>query len=277
MNARWGHCATSSGGARPKAQLYLPQDGTDVCSTRYQPGSSAHLVKFTSSQLSLGHDEGICEAAYLTMAHNAGIDVTDWQLLNAPISSGAQQWLALKRFDTTITPAGGEGRLHLHSACGLLGADFRMPSLDYEDLIKASSLLCKSAAAGQEIFRRMIFNLLVLNQDDHSKNWSFLQLDDGQWQLAPFYDVTFSPTNYGEHSTAFSGYGKQPSLKVMQKLAAHAGFANWSKAKLVIEEVSQAVAMFCSVAGDLNVNSATSVLISKQLNQVYQQNKAWLN
>lgn len=61
------------------------------------------------------------------------------------------------------------GRLHMHSACGLLDADFR----DYIDLIKASRHLCKSPAAGQLQFRRAIFNLLASNQDDHSKNWAF--------------------------------------------------------------------------------------------------------
>ncbi|NRA62669.1 MAG: type II toxin-antitoxin system HipA family toxin [Psychrobium sp.] len=269
--------AGSSGGARPKAQLYLPKNSTDLCSTSYQRGSDAYLVKFTSAQLSLGHEEGLCEAAYLSMARLAGIEVTDWQLLDAPVSSGAKQWLALKRFDTTVTPEGKEGRIHLHSACGLLGADFRMPSLDYEDLIKASSQLCKSAAAGQEIFRRMIFNLLVLNQDDHSKNWSFLQQDNGLWQLAPFYDVTFSPTIHGEHSTAFSGYGKQPSLKVMKKLAQHAGFSSWDKAKLVIEEVVQSITKFIEIADDLDINSTTSALISKQMNRVHQDNKHWIS
>lgn len=83
-----------------------------------------------------------------------------------------------------------------------------MPSLDYEELIKAPSLLCKSPAAGQKMFRCMIFNLFSLNQDDHSKNWAFLQSDNSEWQLAPFYDVTFSPSPYNEHATAFAGFGK---------------------------------------------------------------------
>lgn len=265
--------AGSSGGARPKAQLYLPRHNDGTCSTQYYLGSVAHLVKFTSSQLLLGHEEGLCEAAYLTMAAQAGIAVPAWRLLEAPQQSGAQQWLALERFDTHALPNGEEGRFHLHSACGLLDADFRLPSLDYEDLIKASSLLCKSPRAGQMQFRRAMFNLFACNQDDHSKNWAFLQGDDGQWQLAPFYDVTFSPSPYGEHATAFGGFGKQPSLKAIQQLASHANYANWAQAQAVIAEVVEGISHFANVARELGVAKETIAVIIRQLDQVYQDNK----
>jgi serine/threonine-protein kinase HipA len=268
--------AGSSAGARPKAQLYFHQDNEAVCSTRAVADSSAYLVKFTSSQIALGHEEGLCEAVYLTLAQQAGIEVTKWRLLDAPKQSGATKWLALQRFDTQILTNGKQGRWHLHSACGLLDADFRMPSLDYEDLIKASSLLCKSPSAGQAQFRRAMFNLFALNQDDHSKNSAFLQHDDGQWQLAPFYDVTFSPSPYGEHATAFVGFGKQPSLKAIQQLASQANFANWSQAQQVIAEVVAAISQFASVASELAVSKDTIRLINQQLAQVYQDNKQLL-
>jgi len=268
--------AGSSGGARPKAQLYLNESDTQMCSTSQGKGLEPYLVKFTSSQLSLKHEEGLCEAAYLIMAHNAGIEVPKWMLLDAPPHSGATKWLALKRFDTNKTDEGTEGRLHLHSASGLLDADYRMPSLDYEDLIKATSILCKSPAAGQAIFRRMIFNLFASNQDDHSKNWAFLQNDNGQWQLAPFYDVTFSPSPYNEHATAFAGCGNNPSLNVMKKLAEQASFSNWKQAQQVIEEVVTAIEHVASIATELEVEQKTIHLIKKQLNIVYLENKTLL-
>jgi serine/threonine-protein kinase HipA len=267
--------AGSSGGARPKAQLYL-NDDNDFCSTNVSDDSEAFLVKFTSSQLLLGHDEGVCEAAYLTMAKQAGIDVPAWKLLDAPSASGAQQWLAVKRFDVVKNLRGNEGRLHLHSVSGLLDADYRMPSLDYEELIKVSSIICRSPAAGQVMFRRMVFNLFALNQDDHSKNWAFLQQDNGQWQLAPFYDVTFSPSSYSEHATAFCGFRKKPSLKVMQKLAEQANFANWEQAQLVIDEVVEAVQSFTSIANKLTINPEVRRLINKQLNNTFLENKILL-
>jgi len=101
--------AGNSGGARPKAQLYLKDSDPDYCSTRAGNGAEACLVKFTSSQLALGHEEGICEASYLSMAKLAGIEVPQWKLLDAPNNSGATKWLALKRFDVTLNKDGKEG------------------------------------------------------------------------------------------------------------------------------------------------------------------------
>ncbi|MEO1855581.1 type II toxin-antitoxin system HipA family toxin [Chromohalobacter sp.] len=257
--------AGSSGGARPKAQLYFASDSSTHASTQPREGLSPWLVKFTSSSLSLGHEEGLCEAAYLSMAASAGIDVPEWRLLTPPAASAAQAWLATKRFDCATED--GRGRYHLHSACGLLDADFRLPSLDYEDLIKAGQVLCGSPRVGQALFRRAVFNLLAANQDDHSKNWAFLMDDAGQWSLAPFYDVTFSPSPFGEHATAYCGHGKRPPRQVVQRLAEHAGFARWSQARQVIEEVMEGVQQWAQVSGELDVSPDTRKLIQKTLDE----------
>lgn len=264
----------SSGGARPKVQVYFDPSDPEHCSMSPRADYHAWLVKFTSAQLALGHEESLCEAAYLTLAAKAGISVPHWCLLNAPIKSGARQWLALQRFDT-VGPARQkqEGRLHLHSACGLLDADFRQPSLDYEDLIKASSQLCKSVAVGQELFRRAMFNLFAVNQDDHSKNWAFLQDDTGEWSLAPFFDITFSPAPHREHATAYAGYGKNPPLKVVQGLAIQAGFADWRQARTVVEEVVETLSEFGKVARGLEVADSTVRLLERELNGMYENNK----
>jgi len=263
----------SSGGARPKAQIYMPAGDATQCRTYAQPGDEAWLVKFTSKNLALGHEEGLCEAVYLQMAEQAKCQPPIWQLIEAPTSSGAKAWLALKRFDY-LPALDKAGRLHMHSACGLLDADFRSPSLDYSDLIKASRQLCKSPAAGQLQFRRAVFNLFAANQDDHSKNWGFLQGDDGCWQLAPFYDVTFSPHPFNEHATAFSGYGKAPPLQVMKNLAASAGFATWKSAQHCIHEVIEALSQFTHLAYQQGISKTTLLAIEKTLNERKQENEA---
>jgi serine/threonine-protein kinase HipA len=122
----------------------------------------------------------------------------------------------------------------------------------------------------------MIFNLYALNQDDHRKNWVFLQQDSWQWQLAPFYDVTFSPPSHREHATAFCGISKQPSLKVMQKLAVQTNFASWEQAQLVIDEVVEAVQSFTCIANKLAIHPDVARLINKQLSNTYFQNKLLL-
>lgn len=155
--------------------------------------------------------------------------------------------------------------------------DFRTPAVDYETLIKASQILCHSPVAGQKQFTRAIFNLFSLNQDDHSKNWAFLQQDNGEWQLAPFYDVTFSPTPYGEHSTSFAGYGKNPPLKAIQQLAAQASFENYAQARAVIEQIVSAIHNWKDTANNLNIKAETQKLIAARLNDVYQQNKSLLS
>lgn len=271
--------AGSSGGARPKAQLFFSAVNPAQCRTYAESGDEAWLVKFTSQNLALGHEEGVCEAVYLQLAQMAGLEPPAWQLLDAPAKSGAPAWLAVKRFDwidNSAKATSQPGRLHMHSACGLLNADYRTPSLDYEDLIKASRQLCKSPSAGQLQFRRAVFNLLTCNQDDHSKNWAFLQDDNGQWSLAPFYDATFSPHPFNEHTTAFGGYGKRPPLKVMQKLAATAGFSSWKEAQHHILETIDVIGNFADLAKALDVNKSTINMIQKTLEQRRKENSALL-
>lgn len=266
----------SSGGARPKAQVYFSNNRFDQCHLSAQAGDSAWLVKFTSQNLPLSHEEGRCEAVWLTLAKQAGIDTQEWTLLPAT-PKGDAHWLALKRFDRVLLPNGGLGHYHLHSACALLNADFREPSLDYADLIKAGSMLCKSPYTGQQLFRRALFNLLAVNQDDHSKNWAFRQDDQGQWTLAPFYDVTFSPHPFGEHATSFNGYGKQPPLKAIQQLATTANFASWTQAKEVVEAIMESLTHFRQIAKELGVKRDTIGLIEKRLNLAWRENKGVVN
>ncbi|MGI9572656.1 type II toxin-antitoxin system HipA family toxin [Alloalcanivorax xenomutans] len=264
--------AGSSGGARPKAQLFISPDEPNRCHTMARPGDEAWLVKFTSRNLPLGHEEGLCEAAYLHLAGKLGLQPPQWRLFDAPEQSGARAWLGVKRFDWVSHPQKA-GRLHMHSACGLLDADFRTPSLDYEDLIKASRHLCRSPAVGKLQFRRAMFNLFACNQDDHSKNWAFLQDDAGEWAPAPFYDVTFSPHPFQEHATAYAGFGKSPSLKAIQTLAERAGYGKWEQARQDIAEIVEVLSDFASVAGDFGVSRRVGELITRQLAELREENR----
>ncbi len=266
----------SSGGARPKAQVFFSSGDPYHCRTQAILGDEAWLVKFTSQSLALGHEEGLCEASYLKLAHLAGLQPPEWTLLDAPSKSGASAWLAVKRFDWEDKSNNKPGRLHMHSACGLLDADFRTPSLDYEDLIKASRQLCKSPAIGRLQFRRALFNLFACNQDDHSKNWAFLQSDKGEWQPAPFYDVTFSPHPFNEHACSFSGYGKQPPLKTIKKLASTAGFDNWHQAQQHIHEIVEVLSGFAEIAKNYGLKKSTIDAIKKTLESRRKENSSLL-
>lgn len=256
--------AGSSGGARPKAQLFFAPNNFEQCSMHAQEGYEAWLVKFTSSRFLLGHEEGVCEATYLKLAQQLSLNPPQWRLLQA----GDRRWLALKRFDVSQ-----QGRQHVISACALLDADFRQPSLDYHDLIRVAGQLCRSPQAARLQFRRAMFNLYASNQDDHSKNWAFVLSDDGHWQPSPFYDVTYSPHPYNEHATAFGGFGKKPPLKTMQKLAASAGYANWQAAQHDIAEIADGVMGFAKAAREMNVDRSTAAAIQATLEQRHQENR----
>lgn len=263
--------AGSSAGARPKAQLYFAPGSTETCRTLPKPGDEAWLIKFTSRRFPLGHEEGRCEAAYLQIAFGLALQPAEWRLLEAPPQSGARQWLALKRFDCQ-----DQGRLHLLSAAGLLDADFRAPSLDYQDLIKVAGHLCRSPEAAQLLFRRAIFNLFAANEDDHAKNWAFVLDDLGQWQPAPFYDLTFSPHPYREHTTAYAGFGKAPPLARVQQLARSAGYANWPEAREAIARILDGLMGFAAIAKDLEIPPDVIAQIQAVLKQRYQENRGLL-
>lgn len=146
-----------------------------------------------------------------------------------------------------------------------MDADFRLPSLDYEDLINATKQLCQNSSAMQLQFRRALFNLLALNQDDHSKNWAFQQSDNGKWQPSPFYDITFSPQAFGEQVTAFNGYGKCPPVKIIQKLADLAEFDSWETARQEIINIVEVLNTFTKIARQFGVKEKTIFLINHQL------------
>lgn len=263
----------SSGGARPKALLYFNQDDFNKCKTYEEEGDESWLIKFTSKNLPLGHDEGLCEAIYLTLAKELELNPPQWRLIDVPKNSNGKSWLALKCFDRITNSSGKSGRLIMHSACGLLDADFRLPSLDYEDLIKVNRVLCKSVSAGKLQFKRAIFNLFASNQDDHSKNWSFLQYDDGHWEPAPFYDVTYNPNPRNEHITSFAGYGKKPPLNTIKQLAEIAGFESWQQAQAYIHHTVDVIARFSSLAKEYDVSKLIRADIEKTLADRLKENR----
>jgi serine/threonine-protein kinase HipA len=125
--------------------------------------------------------------------------------------------------------------------------------------------LCKSTAAGQLVFRRAIFNIFASNQADHSNNWGFLQGDDGSWNPAPFYDVTFSPNPFNGHATSYGGHGNTPPLETIQQLAVRAGFATWKEARILIQEVVGTIDQFANFAGKQAISLRTVREIEKTL------------
>lgn len=185
----------SAGGTRPKAFVVMQGDGSlrtvRGMHTRLQEGESAWMVKFDCTGYFKGridHETRI-EAAYLHSASEAGIAVPEFR----GIQLGDRYHLATRRFDRT----GSGAPLHLHSLWGLVQAPTGSELASYDTLGRAAVRLTSDLAVGEEVFRRLAFNVLSGNRDDHPKQHAFLH--DGQaWSLSPAYDLTFSERSLGQ-------------------------------------------------------------------------------
>lgn len=138
-----------------------------------QPAFERWIVKSRSSEDPT--DIGAEEQAYALMARAAGIDMAETRVFT---TRKGNRLFATKRFDRT--PA---GRLHMRTASGLLDASHREPSVTYDMLHKLTRLMTRDSTEVQKMFRRMVFNVLSRNRDDHAKNHAFLMDANGQWQL----------------------------------------------------------------------------------------------
>jgi serine/threonine-protein kinase HipA len=184
---------TSAGGARAKAVIAWNRETNEVRSGQIEAGKGFDywLLKFDGvtgnkdKEMEDPKGYGAIEYAYYLMARAAGIAMSECRLLE----EGGRRHFMTRRFDRI---EGGE-KLHMQSLCALAHFDFNLPgAYSYEQAFLAIRQLNLPMAAAEEQFRRMAFNIIARNQDDHVKNIAFLMEKDGQWRLAPAFDVIYS-------------------------------------------------------------------------------------
>ena len=112
----------------------------------------------------------------------------------------------------------------MHTLGGLANADFRLPSLDYTDVLRVTQTLTRNVADVKRAFALMVFNVLAYNRDDHSSNFSYLMDKEGEWHLVPAYDLTCSEGINGEHTTAVAGEGRNPGEAHMLRVGKNSRF-----------------------------------------------------
>ncbi|MDR1880874.1 MAG: type II toxin-antitoxin system HipA family toxin [Tannerellaceae bacterium] len=200
----------SPGGARPKVFVKIDQ--------------KEWLVKFKAT-IDPAHI-GEIEYKYSLLAKKCGIKMPGTNLFEG-------KYFAVERFDRT-----SEGKVHTVSAAGLLHADYRVPSLDYGDLLKLCHILTKNTEEVYALFRLMAFNVAIKNRDDHAKNFSF-QLIRGEWKLSPAYDLLPSRGFNGFHTTTINNSG-EPTINDMMAVAEKAGL-NKERASELIKTVNELV------------------------------------
>lgn len=200
--------AGGSAGARPKFVALLEPETGRLRDHRRAPerGERQVLIKYRAAADGPTAIEE--EEAYARMARTAGIAMPWTTVLR---SGRGDTFLAVERFDRS-----GVGRVHMHTAAGLLDVDFRQPSIDYENLLKLVRWTTRHAGDQDEMFRRMAFNALAHNRDDHLKNHAFLMDAGGSWRLSPAYDVSFSDGPGGEHHLAIAGEGRRPGRQHLE-------------------------------------------------------------
>lgn len=233
---------TSAGGARAKAVIALHPETGEIRSGQLDaPDGFEHwLLKFdgmgTDQELGTTQNYGRIEYAYHLMARAAGLVMNECRLLK---ENGRAHFMT-KRFDRE----GKSNRHHMQTLCAMAHVDYKKKGTNaYSQLFNTIGQLELPYEDLEEAFRRMVFNVMGRNCDDHTKNFSFLlRKGSAAWELAPAYDVTFAHNPKGEwtHQHLMSVNSKFKGIEVTDMLAEADRFGVGS-AKRVIEEVRAAV------------------------------------
>ena len=262
---------TSAGGARAKAVVNIDfKDGRIVSGQRPKPGFASWILKLDGvgkdPGLGVSRHYGRIEYAYALMAKDAKIDMPEVRLLE----ENERAHFMVKRFDRT-DPVDEQmpEKIHMQSLCALGHVDFNLiHTNDYASLISVIRRLGIGEDAVTEAFRRMAFNCMAMNCDDHTKNFSFLMDRNGAWSFAPAYDVTFAYNSQNiwlkEHLMGVNGKFSDITRKDLLE------FADTHKieyAKAALKDVAAAVGNWKDYAkqADLGDEStdAIAVLMSK--------------
>ena len=251
--------AGGSGGARPKVQVGFDGQGhVSVGEGEVAVGHTAWLVKFRAPSDPI--DIGPIEEAYACMAEAAGLTVSDHRLLPAKSGPG---YFATKRFDR---PDGG-GRLHMVSLAGAIEARPDMPS-SYDVYLRATRAITRRADDVAAAFRRMVFNVLACNRDDHTRQHAYLMDPAGEWRLAPAFDLTYSPGPGGEHYLDIEGEGRRPTRAHVMSLGRKHGI-DAKRVTAVIEDVVGAIAKWPVEAKKAGVSKASINMVQEAMDRVF--------
>lgn len=179
---------------------------------------------------------GKMEYDYSVCAKQCGIVMSETRLFPSKKCEG---YFGTKRFDRVLE-AGTIKRVHMLTAAALLELDFEQPSLDYHSLMKLTKILTRDNEADVEnMYRRMCFNVFAHNRDDHAKNFTYLYDEkDKGWRLSPAYDLTYSNTYYGEHTTTVDGNGRNPGKKEILAVGVTAGM-NRDRCIVICDEIEE--------------------------------------
>lgn len=261
---------TSAGGARPKAVVACNDDFSKVKSGQVDaPEGFAHyLLKFDGvSESRRGRESfgdplgyGAMEYVYHKMATACGISMTPCHLLR----EGDRRHFITRRFDRS-----GNRKFHVQTLNGLAHVDYKQPgSFSYAELFAVLRRLGMAAPAAEQLFRRMVFNIVARNHDDHSRNFAFLYRN-GRWELAPAYDLAYSykPGSRWTHSHWMTLNGKRDGFAredfhALEKLSP---LFTRARVNRIIDEIVHQVSQWRSLAVEHEVPAVLTETVEKHL------------
>lgn len=244
----------SPGGARPKVLVGVSGNSILSGEDDLPPGYGHWIVKFHARPDS--PDTGLVELAYSLMAREAGLTMPPARLFETP---QGDRFFGVERFDRR-----GNHRYHVHTFGNLIHANFRIPSCDYRQFLEVTRILTRNHQDVLEGYRRMVFNVLTHNRDDHVKNFAFRMTDGGDWELAPAYDLVFSPGPGGEHTMTIAGEGRVPGRRHLLQLASPAGISDY-EAESILDTVAAAAARWRIHAREAGVSARSAKVIERAI------------
>ena len=255
---------TSAGGARPKAIIAYNKKTGQVRSgqTNAPKGFEQYLIKLdgvSDAQFGQSKGYGRVEMAYYNMATDCGIFMEESLLLE----ENDRAHFMTKRFDRTD----GAIKHHIQTLCGMQHYDFNdMQSYSYEQLFQTMRILHLPYAQAEQMFRRMAFNVVAKNCDDHTKNFAFRLKQNSEWELAPAYDICYAyrPGSFWVSQHAMSINGKRKNIS-REDLITVGKSMNIKKADYIITEISNVVSNWKNYAKNVGVKPELTDLIQENL------------
>jgi serine/threonine-protein kinase HipA len=246
---------TSAGGARAKALIAFNKETKEIRSGQAEApkGFEHYLIKFDGihdAQFGTSSGYGRVEMAYRNMAVDAGIDMMESELLE---ENGRAHFMT-KRFDRVH----GAGKIHVQSFCALRHYDFKdIGAFAYEDLFETMRLLALPYPQAVQLFRRMVFNVVARNCDDHTKNFAFTMDQRGEWSLSPAFDVchAYRPSSAWVSQHCLSVNGKRSGIERSDVLEV-ARRMNVKGARDIVDQVDEVIGKWKDYADAQNVDPA---------------------
>jgi serine/threonine-protein kinase HipA len=234
----------SAGGMRPKFALWFDSKN-DTFHNRFQENAAYNTFVPCILKVPIKDSEDYqrIEFVYSVMARNAGVSITDTRLFEHDNHS----YFYIQRFDKNEDFT----RNHIHTLAGITGVNFSVHQHDYRDALKLTWVLTKDKRDVEELYRRMAFNVLSKNLDDHSKNFSFLMDSKGIWHLSPAYDMTYSLSRNGVHQMSLNGKTDNHTREDFKKLADEFNIKRWAD---VISDVKESLSKWRTLATEYGIS-----------------------